>query len=98
MNTTLASTVRKAAKAHGCDDCGGVISSGDRYSDATVTGDGRVWTWKSHMLCDSIVDAMNAEAGWALDSDDIFPESVRDDLGEWWDQFAMACGHSEAGR
>jgi hypothetical protein len=40
-----------ARKPHVCDYCGGQIEVGEEYDLAKVADSGRVWTWKSHIIC-----------------------------------------------
>ena len=40
-----------AKKDHVCQFCGGVIKEGERYNRTTISYDGDVYDWKSHLHC-----------------------------------------------
>lgn len=40
-----------AKKDHVCQFCGGVIKGGERYNRATISYNGDVYDWKSHLHC-----------------------------------------------
>ena len=40
-----------AKKDHVCQFCGGVIKEGERYNRATISYNGDVYDWKSHLHC-----------------------------------------------
>lgn len=56
MPELICSTKRKARKEHKCNYCRLVIEKGDEYNDCVLKEDGEIYKWKSHRLCDSIVD------------------------------------------
>lgn len=62
MSNTLTSDVRKARKPHRCSFCGHLIPIGETYRDERIQGDGSVWTWKMHLHCERIANAIWAYA------------------------------------
>ena len=85
--TVLAHYPRRRA-AHGlhrCDDCGGVIPAGDRYSDQRCAGDGHVWTWREHALCRALY--WQAAVDYGLDDYEWSTSCGEEELAEWWRQF-----------
>ena len=51
MLEILKETNPVAKKDHVCQFCGGVIKEGERYNRTTISYDGDVYDWKSHLHC-----------------------------------------------
>ena len=51
MLEILKETNPVAKKDHVCQFCGGVIKEGERYNRATISYNGDVYDWKSHLHC-----------------------------------------------
>lgn len=86
--TVLAHHPRRRAD-HGryrCDDCGGRIPAGDRYSYQRCAGDGHVWTWREHALCRDLYTL--ADVTYGIDDYEWSTEEGQEELAEWWRQFA----------
>ncbi len=80
MNTIKGSTRVIARKAHKCDFCDEKILAGETYLKSTHTYDGEIYTWKSHQLCDQIVDKLrmfdNCDEGVTMDD---FMEEIKNE-------------------
>lgn len=48
-----------AKKDHVCQFCGGVIKEGERYNRATISYNGDVYDWKSHLHCLELTAALD---------------------------------------
>ncbi len=55
---TLRSENRKANKDHKCDWCGFIISKGTNYTNSACLDGSDVWTWKNHIECSELCQAM----------------------------------------
>ena len=49
---------RKARKQYRCDYCGEIIEKGDVYSCYKGKYDGELYTWRSHLGCQRVADAI----------------------------------------
>ena len=56
MLETLDTSTPIARKEHHCDYCDGIIHKGERYEHQTLKYDGRLYTWKSHILCSRVAE------------------------------------------
>ena len=59
MLEILKETNPVAKKDHVCQFCGGVIKEGERYNRATISYDGDVYDWKSHLHCLELTAALD---------------------------------------
>ena len=66
-----------ARKAHKCDYCGGQIQVGEKYDMSKVADSGRVWTWKSHIICGEFCAEHVEDNGDGIDQD-TFCDTVHD--------------------
>lgn len=67
-----------ARKPHTCDYCGGQIEVGKKYDLSKVADSGRVWTWKSHIICGEFAaEFIEDNFGDGIDYD-TFCDSVRE--------------------
>lgn len=61
MLEKLHATTPTAKKEHTCSFCGGVIPVGERYNRDTMTYDGHIYEWVSHMHCMEMLRALDIE-------------------------------------
>lgn len=70
MINIIATRLRVTArKDHKCSFCGGIIRKGDKYNSQTLKYD-KIYTWKSHLRCDELVDVLDMEGDEGITSDD----------------------------
>ena len=55
MSDLISCTIVKARKDHTCDFCLGTIKKSERYESSKVSGEGRIWSWKSCLDCQKII-------------------------------------------
>lgn len=80
MATLLASTCRRSAHGrHRCGCCGGFIPWGDRYLDQRIVGDGHVWTFRAHSVCNQVYWRLHREFG-LCDDDIVSPDAIQDSI------------------
>lgn len=72
----ISSNTPIARKDHTCDYCIGDIKKGETYSNVAIKGD-YLYTWKSHLDCQKLVDVLDMEGAEGVTSDD-FVEYVND--------------------
>lgn len=58
MNDAQSHTEPVARKDHRCDYCGGIIQAGTKYNRDGLVYDGTATTWKSHIVCQKLVDKL----------------------------------------
>lgn len=88
-----------ARKQHKCNFCGGTIEKGEKYDCCTISFDGSIYTWKSHLYCSALTAEMDGyETDEGLDEDDFKRwiddyvrehhfDSILDDISvEWQDK------------
>ncbi len=80
MSPTLLAEERPVArKSHGCNACLGLIQAGETYARQRVADGSEAWTWKGHLLCESVDHHLRREAGW-YDEEGPDPEEVHEVL------------------
>lgn len=73
-----------ARKRHECNACRGFIGVGDRYYSQRCAEGGYLWTYRSHLLCEAIVNDEYLSGG-AIDYEDIGPDFVCERLSAIFD-------------
>lgn len=74
----LSSTRPKARVEHRCDYCWGKILKGETY-EKTVIKDDELYTWKSHLSCEKLVEVLKIREGKGYGegiTEDDFSESI----------------------
>ena len=82
----IKSTVREAKVEHVCDFCGCKIAKGEKYEFQTHVFEGRPYTWKAHIHCQSLCDTLwdyidPDEPGMTSDN---FLEGVQDAMAAFY--------------
>lgn len=67
-----------AKKEHVCDFCNGIIPKGEKYKHATNKYEGMLYTWKSHLSCLRLIEALDMEGDGDGITSDEFCEYVSD--------------------
>jgi hypothetical protein len=61
-----------ARKAHVCNYCGCVIPVGEKYHTGVFKYDGMIYSWKSHLRCERLVNALNMEGEEGVTGEDFY--------------------------
>ena len=77
MMDIISNELRRARKAHKCNFCGGDIEKGQSYRDEVFSDSGRLWTWKSHIVCGNFCAEHVEDNGDGIDQD-TFCDTVQD--------------------
>jgi len=69
INETKTVTARKA---HVCSYCGCTIPVGSKYHTGVFKYDGMIYSWKSHLRCDTLVNVLNMEGEEGVTCEDFY--------------------------
>lgn len=92
MVDVIASTTPVARKEHRCDWCALPVKVGVKYLRDTVTNDGDIYTWVSHIECQKEIDRLYNTGGLTYDPDG-WPKHAlveyvhTEDISEEWKEF-----------
>lgn len=67
--------VVKARKTHTCNYCRcETINAGDEYATTTLKYNGDLYTWKSHLICEELVSALNMDGDEGVSDEDFYED------------------------